>query len=207
MGLREEIAAWAAAEELWLGARARLAEEHGDPGAANALLDAASAIGRLAWRINPSGRGEPPAPQHPVESPEVVSTAMAYVAQAGKCPDGGTCHHGCWSTRQEEAPVHERRKPCFRVLGCGPLSGVFPGDAWPTRVVHAERQAAGREQDRENVENLERAAAALRVAAAATAPGETTDPDIEITVRVGGMQVYQQIQRGIPADVRVTVVP
>jgi len=36
------------------------------------------------------------------------------------CPDGGTCHHKCPGAIQ-----------CFRVLACGPLSGVFPGDRWP----------------------------------------------------------------------------
>lgn len=39
-----------------------------------------------------------------------------------KCPDGGKCHHAC-------AP-----SSCFRVGSCGPLSGVFPGDAWPASV-------------------------------------------------------------------------
>ena len=147
---------------------------------------------------------------YPVESAGAVSTAMAYVAQAGKCPDGGQCHHGCWSRygRTEDTPgVDQRRKPCFRVLGCGPLSGVFPGDAWPTRVVRAEREAAGRQQDRENVEHLERAAAALRVAVASTAPGSREDPVIEVVVTVGHMQVKQQIHGGVPADALVTLLP
>jgi hypothetical protein len=39
------------------------------------------------------------------------------------CPDGGTCHHQC-----------KVAGPCFRVLCCGPLSGVYPGDAWPQGV-------------------------------------------------------------------------
>jgi hypothetical protein len=34
------------------------------------------------------------------------------------CPDGGTCHHQCATG-------------CFRVEHCEPLSGVFPGNAWP----------------------------------------------------------------------------
>ena len=38
------------------------------------------------------------------------------------CPDGGACHHGC-------------RLDCFRVHGCGPLSGVFPDDKWPAHVL------------------------------------------------------------------------
>ncbi len=39
------------------------------------------------------------------------------------CPDEGTCHHECG------------HGPCFRVLSCEPLSGVFPGDRWPSYVV------------------------------------------------------------------------
>jgi len=42
-----------------------------------------------------------------------------------KCPDGGKCHHNCDSA-------------CFRVLSCGPLSGVYEGDTWPTEIVGAE---------------------------------------------------------------------
>lgn len=37
------------------------------------------------------------------------------------CPDGGTCHHRCGPTG-----------PCYRVGCCGPLSGVFGGDEWPS---------------------------------------------------------------------------
>lgn len=37
-----------------------------------------------------------------------------------KCPDGGACHHDCSTS-------------CFRVEHCGPLSGVFPNDEWPTK--------------------------------------------------------------------------
>ena len=44
----------------------------------------------------------------------------------GPCPDGGTCHHGC---------IEQVDWPCFRVLTCGPLSGVMPGDHWPPEVV------------------------------------------------------------------------
>jgi len=40
------------------------------------------------------------------------------------CPDGGTCHHICETGR------------CWRVAAhCGPLSGVYPGDEWPKRVL------------------------------------------------------------------------
>ena len=41
------------------------------------------------------------------------------------CPDGGTCHHDC----QGESPAS-----CSRVLGCAPLSGVFPGNVWPREM-------------------------------------------------------------------------
>lgn len=41
---------------------------------------------------------------------------------AGRCPDGGTCHHGCYASDVS----------CYRVAYCGPLSGVFPNDRWPT---------------------------------------------------------------------------
>lgn len=37
-----------------------------------------------------------------------------------RCPDGGMCHHYCVQL------------DCFRVSCCGPLSGVFPNDTWPT---------------------------------------------------------------------------
>jgi hypothetical protein len=37
------------------------------------------------------------------------------------CPDGGTCHHKC-------------ALGCWRVDVCGPLSGVYPDDAWPESV-------------------------------------------------------------------------
>lgn len=44
------------------------------------------------------------------------------------CPDLGTCHHECQAA-------------CFRVISCGPLSGVYPDDEWPERMVkaHARR--------------------------------------------------------------------
>jgi transcriptional regulator with XRE-family HTH domain len=42
------------------------------------------------------------------------------------CPDRGTCHHQC-----------AVNGPCFRVLCCGPLSGVYPGGRWPQDVLAA----------------------------------------------------------------------
>jgi hypothetical protein len=42
------------------------------------------------------------------------------------CPDGGRCHHQC-------AELNSGR--CWRVVTCGPLSGVYPGDQWPSDVV------------------------------------------------------------------------
>lgn len=190
--LRECVADWAgeAARELY--------EYAGD--------DPARAVAAVLHSLR-RGLGEA-GHHHPLESAEAVSTARAYVAQAGKCPDTGTCHHGCWGQRREsEGVVDVRTRPCFRVLSCGPLSGVFPGGAWPEAVVVAERQAAGRQQDRENAGNLERAASALRAAVAATAPGSREDPDIEVVVTVGHMQVTQQITGGVPADARITMLP
>ncbi len=52
----------------------------------------------------------------------------------GRCPDGGTCHHECASA-------------CFRVLTCGPLSGVFEGDRWPS-VVAAEHSMLAAQEER-----------------------------------------------------------
>ena len=40
-----------------------------------------------------------------------------------RCPDQGICHHECGE------------RPCFRVLLAGPLSGVYPGDQWPDKVI------------------------------------------------------------------------
>ena len=40
-----------------------------------------------------------------------------------RCPDGGVCHHLCQGA------------DCFRVRYAGPLSGVYPDDAWPAEVV------------------------------------------------------------------------
>lgn len=47
------------------------------------------------------------------------------------CPDEGTCHHGC-----------EVGRPCFRVLCCGPLSGVYPRDEWPQDLRESALQLA-----------------------------------------------------------------
>ena len=52
-----------------------------------------------------------------------VSDRPETAAPPRTCPDEGTCHHWCQPGR-----------PCFRVLCCGPLSGVYPGDAWPQDV-------------------------------------------------------------------------
>lgn len=38
-----------------------------------------------------------------------------------QCPDDGVCHHDCCQS-------------CFRVLHCGPLSGVYVDDDWPVGV-------------------------------------------------------------------------
>jgi hypothetical protein len=38
------------------------------------------------------------------------------------CPDNGVCHHSCSGM-------------CFRVLSCEPLSGVYPNDRWPAKVL------------------------------------------------------------------------
>lgn len=49
------------------------------------------------------------------------------------CPDGARCHHGCvrW---------------CWRVLHAGPLSGAYPGDRWPLRVLQAHEVARTTEE-------------------------------------------------------------
>lgn len=39
-----------------------------------------------------------------------------------RCPDDGTCHHGCDASS------------CYRVRSCGPLSGVYERDEWPLDV-------------------------------------------------------------------------
>jgi hypothetical protein len=45
--------------------------------------------------------------------------AQIAARQDRRCPDGGSCHHSC-------------EGQCFRVRNCGPLSGVYRGDKWPT---------------------------------------------------------------------------
>lgn len=47
------------------------------------------------------------------------------------CPDGGTCHHMCGASITA---------PCFRVLSCLPLSGVFPEDRWPDATLKVHRR-------------------------------------------------------------------
>jgi hypothetical protein len=65
------------------------------------------------------------------EAKEELELATQWVHEAvrtGRCPDGGTCHHQCQAARL-----------CSRVIDCGPLSGVFPGDRWPEDVRKAAR--------------------------------------------------------------------
>ena len=50
------------------------------------------------------------------------------------CPDEGACHHFC------------EAGPCFRVLACGPLSGVFPDNRWPQEIVSAEKAKESSEE-------------------------------------------------------------
>jgi len=45
------------------------------------------------------------------------------ISHHDKCPDSGTCHHGCADGN------------CFRVGSCSPLSGTYPGDAWPDGLI------------------------------------------------------------------------
>ena len=42
------------------------------------------------------------------------------------CPDGGVCGHSC-------------QQVCFRVRSCGPLSGVYPDDQWPSQIREAHQ--------------------------------------------------------------------
>lgn len=50
-----------------------------------------------------------------------------------KCPDKGTCHHDCGDR-------------CFRVVCCGPLTGVYPDDRWPAEVAAQHRGTQEEEQ-------------------------------------------------------------
>lgn len=52
---------------------------------------------------------------------DAFQNEFAATQEAKGCPDGGTCHHTC-------------ERVCFRVDGCGPLSGVYPDDQWPDDV-------------------------------------------------------------------------
>jgi len=58
--------------------------------------------------------------------------------RAARCPDCGACHHQC-------GPA------CFRVLNCGPLSGVYENDEWPPELAarHQRAQDELMEQRRE----------------------------------------------------------
>lgn len=50
----------------------------------------------------------------------LTAEEVAESVLRAKCPDGGTCHHGC--------------TPCWRVSNCGPLSGVYEGNRWPSNL-------------------------------------------------------------------------
>jgi hypothetical protein len=66
---------------------------------------------------------------------------LAAEAERGyriKCPDAGTCHHGCFLDG-----------PCFRVLSAGPLSGVYVADQWPGQLRAEHGALRQRELDRE----------------------------------------------------------
>jgi hypothetical protein len=58
--------------------------------------------------------------------------ARTFGLAAVGCPDGATCHRNCAAT-------------CWRVGNCGPLSGVYRDDRWPTgvRIAHGAPDAAG----------------------------------------------------------------
>lgn len=53
---------------------------------------------------------------------EIMELCGRGIARRMRCPDGGMCHHDC------------EPGACFRVRGCGPLSGVYPNDEWPEEV-------------------------------------------------------------------------
>lgn len=57
--------------------------------------------------------------------------------QAVRCPDGGKCNS------RRACPAGG---PCTRVLSCGPLSGVYPGNRWPDalRQEHFDKDASNR---------------------------------------------------------------
>lgn len=57
-----------------------------------------------------------------------VTTMLVQYQVRRDCPDGGICHHTCTIS-----------EACFRVGSCGPLSGVFPNNQWPTEIVEQNR--------------------------------------------------------------------
>lgn len=59
---------------------------------------------------------------------ELVEQWVHEAVRTGRCPDKGTCHHQCRAASR-----------CSRVIDCGPLSGVYPGDRWPEDVRKAAR--------------------------------------------------------------------
>lgn len=69
-----------------------------------------------------------------------------------RCPDGGKCHHRC-------------RDRCWRVIHCGPLSGVYPGDDWPDEIRKQHETETEMRQRR-----MEQQRAELLVAMAALPP-------------------------------------
>lgn len=56
----------------------------------------------------------------------------------GRCPDGGTCHHGCHAPNAAGDGTDPRT--CWRVATCEPLTGTYP-DGWPADVL--ERHVRG----------------------------------------------------------------
>jgi hypothetical protein len=62
------------------------------------------------------------------EELELTRQRIYEAVRDGRCPDGGTCHHQCRAATL-----------CSRVIDCGPLSGVFPGDRWPEEIRRAWR--------------------------------------------------------------------
>lgn len=78
---------------------------------------------RLAW----SGESGPPCPACP-DSPKKQA---GRAAREGRCPDGGYCHGSNLAAGSPPCAPGL----CWRVQTSGPLSGVFPGDRWPPRVI------------------------------------------------------------------------
>jgi hypothetical protein len=91
-----------------------------------------------------TGPGFPPADFRPLCSlqeghagPHDFVTRLALRnrlrAEKGRCPDDGTCHHGC----------HENYGgACWRVFNAGPLSAAhFPNDEWPELIRQAEQHS------------------------------------------------------------------